>query len=56
MVFSKMKVGFNMDDMERYGDYNEVDEPPRKSPVLKLLWLTVILAIASVGVLLIVRI
>ena len=23
-----------MEDIERYGDYNEVDEPPRKSPVL----------------------
>ena len=26
-----------MDDMERYGDYNEVDESPRKSPVLKII-------------------
>ena len=26
-----------MDDMERYGDYNEVDTSPRKSPMLKVI-------------------
>lgn len=26
-----------MDDMERYGDYNEVDEAPTKSPVLRII-------------------
>ena len=26
-----------MEDMERYGDYNEVDEPPRKSPFMLII-------------------
>ena len=26
-----------MDDLERYGDYNEIDEPPTKNPVLTVI-------------------
>lgn len=37
-----------MDDLERYGDYNEVDEPPKKSPVLLVLKIAVIAIIAVV--------
>ena len=43
-----------MEDMERYGDYNEIDEPPggRKSVVLVIIKIMVILAtLAVVGVL-----
>ncbi|MBQ8880041.1 MAG: hypothetical protein IJY69_04285 [Clostridia bacterium] len=40
-----------MDDMERYGDYNEVDEAPTVSPVLKFIKVVaVIICIAVVGV------
>ena len=39
-----------MDDMERYGDYNEVDEAPTVSPVLKFIKVVaVIICIAVVG-------
>ncbi|MBQ2876018.1 MAG: hypothetical protein IJE25_03325 [Clostridia bacterium] len=39
-----------MDDMERYGDYNEVDESPRKSPVLRAIKLiAVVLIFAIIG-------
>ena len=44
-----------MDDMERYGDYNEVDEPPRKSPVLLTLKIIALVIIFSVVGLLAVR-
>ena len=37
-----------MDDLERYGDYNEVDEPPTKSPMLLVLKIAVIAIIAVV--------
>lgn len=37
-----------MDDMERYGDYNEVDEPPRKSPVLLTIKIIAFILIFSV--------
>ena len=37
-----------MDDLERYGDYNEVDEPPKKSPMLLVLKIAVIVVIAAV--------
>ena len=41
-----------MDDMERYGDYNEVDEPPRKSYVgLAIKLLIGALCIAVIGIL-----
>lgn len=40
-----------MDDMERYGDYNEIDEPPSKNPVLMLLKIIITLVcVAVVGV------
>lgn len=39
-----------MDDMERYGDYNEVDEAPGKSPVLTVIkTVAVVLIFAVVG-------
>ena len=38
-----------MDDMERYGDYNEVDEPPRRSPVTLVIKLLVALVCISVA-------
>ena len=44
-----------MDDMERYGDYNEVDEPPRKSPVLLTIKIVALVLIFSVVGLLAVR-
>ena len=37
-----------MDDMERYGDYNEIDEPPRKSPVL--MFIKIVAAVLCVSV------
>lgn len=37
-----------MDDMERYGDYNEVDESPRKSPVLRFIKAIAVVLIFSV--------
>ena len=37
-----------MEDMERYGDYNEVDEPPRKSPVLLIIKILIALLCLSV--------
>ena len=41
-----------MDDLERYGDYNEVDEPPTKSPVLTIIKITAaVIALAVVGLL-----
>ena len=44
-----------MDDMERYGDYNEVDEPPRKSPVLLTIKIIAFVIIFSVVGLLAIR-
>ena len=44
-----------MDDMERYGDYNEIDEPPRKSPVLLTLKIIAFVLIFSVVGILAVR-
>ena len=41
-----------MDDLERYGDYNEVDEPPKKSPVLLILKIAVIAICAAVALVL----
>ena len=41
--------------MERYGDYNEVDEPPRKSPVLLTIKIIAFVLIFSVVGLLAVR-
>ena len=39
-----------MDDMERYGDYNEIDVPPGKNPVLTLIKIVaVILIFAIIG-------
>ena len=39
-----------MDDMERYGDYNEVDEPPRKSGVgLVIKIIAITLCVAVIG-------
>ena len=43
-----------MEDMERYGDYNEIDEPPggKKSIIFTVIKILVVLAIvAVVGVL-----
>ena len=42
-----------MDDMERYGDYNEIDEPPRgKNPVALILKLLIgLVCLAVVGLL-----
>ena len=41
-----------MDDLERYGDYNEVDEPPKKSSVLMIIKITAaIIALAVFGLL-----
>ena len=37
-----------MDDFERYGDYDEVDEPPRKSPVMLIIKILIFLLCASV--------
>ena len=37
-----------MDDLERYGDYNEVDEPPKKSPMLLVLKIAVAVICAAV--------
>ncbi len=37
-----------MDDLERYGDYNEVDEPPKKSPVLLIIKIAAIAVCAAV--------
>ena len=37
-----------MDDMERYGDYNEIDEPPRKSRVLLTIKIVALVLIFSV--------
>ncbi len=37
-----------MDDMERYGDYNEVDEPPSKNKVLLAIKIVAIVLIFSV--------
>ncbi len=40
-----------MDDMERYGDYNEVDEAPTTNPVLKFIKIVaVIICVAVVGI------
>ncbi len=41
-----------MDDLERYGDYNEIDEPPSKNKVLLAIQITVGLAIFAVAALL----
>ncbi len=38
-----------MDDLERYGDYNEIDEPPSKNKVLLAIQITVGLAIFAVA-------
>ena len=39
-----------MDDMERYGDYNEIDTPPGKSPVLRVIKIVaVVLIFAIIG-------
>ena len=41
-----------MDDMERYGDYNEIDEPPKKSGVLIAIKLiAAIICISVIGLL-----
>ena len=41
-----------MDDMERYGDYNEVDEAPTGSPVLKLIKIAaIVICFAIIGLL-----
>ncbi len=41
-----------MDDMERYGDYNEIDEPPRKSRVgLVIKIIAALLCITVIGTL-----
>lgn len=41
-----------MDDMERYGDYNEIDESPRKSPVgLIIKIIAALLAVTVIGTL-----
>ena len=41
-----------MDDMERYGDYNEIDEPPKKSGVLTAIKLiAAIICISVIGLL-----
>jgi hypothetical protein len=40
--------GAKMDDFERYGDYNEIDEPPKKSPVLLFIKITCIVLVFSV--------
>ena len=37
-----------MDDLERYGDYNEIDEPPKKSPMLLILKIAVAVICAVV--------
>jgi hypothetical protein len=37
-----------MDDLERYGDYNEIDEPPKKSPVLLIIKIAAIAICAAV--------
>ena len=37
-----------MDDFERYGDYNEIDEPPKKSSVLLIIKIAVIAICALV--------
>ena len=42
-----------MDDMERYGDYNEIDESPKGSPaftILKILVSAICLLVAGVSV------
>ena len=42
-----------MEDMERYGDYNEVDAPPSKNPVIRALKLLVgVVCFAVIGFLL----
>lgn len=41
-----------MDDMERYGDYNEIDESPSKNPVLTFIKIVAaVLCIAVIGLL-----
>ena len=37
-----------MDDLERYGDYNEIDEPPKKSGVLTVIKITAAVIIFSI--------
>ena len=37
-----------MDDLERYGDYNEIDEPPKKNTLLTVLKFAVLAIIAAV--------
>lgn len=37
-----------MDDFDRYGDYNEIDEPPKKSPVLSFIKIICIVLIFSI--------
>ncbi len=37
-----------MDDMERYGDYNEIDEPPQKSKVLTAIKIVAMVLVFSV--------
>lgn len=37
-----------MDDLERYGDYNEIDEPPTKNPVLTVIKFAALAIIAAV--------
>ena len=37
-----------MDDMERYGDYNEIDTPPGKSPVLRVIKIVAVVLIFSI--------
>ena len=39
-----------MEDMERYGDYNEIDEPPVKSKNIFLIVLKVLTALCCLGV------
>ena len=41
-----------MDDLERYGDYNEIDEPPTKNPVLTVIkFAALAIIVAVVGLL-----
>lgn len=52
IISYKSKKRSIMDDLERYGDYNEVDEPPKKSPVLTVIKIiAAVIIIAIVGLL-----
>ena len=44
-----------MDDMERYGDYNECDEPPKRSPALKAIKIVALVICFSVVGLILMR-